>query len=749
MIRFAGRGLAGYVLSYIALVCVALLVVGIVVYGTFFRSMEREIAGTSVSLLKQVRDVTDARMMDMNRIAQLIAGDPDLVSDVPASEGYRMGQKVRSLAKFKAANGFAGEIAVYFRGKSGDRMYAASGMYELDSFFGEAYRYAHWDSDSFQAEFGQLRQPFLRPLEPVTLNGVETRNRATYLYPLPLNASRPYGVILFQIDEREWSGMIRNVLKNDAGYSYIADDRGRLIAYAAERGKEGEAASLLARLPGDLPRDGVRTVTLDGERLFVTRIVSGYNGWAFVSVLPAERALGPVIRSRDVFAVSVLGVLLVSVLLSFVLGARQYRAERKLHTVIKSQSRIVMEKALLDLIRGKSKTSDETPPPFEPVLDFPYGRFVVVQLLIDHYGQYGHIPVGGARPGAAVMTLSLKNVLEELSGDLGQGSTLEGMEPGGIILVLNLKESCGVEQVKELTDKANGFLEQHFRFTFTAGIGCICGDVDLLYKSYLEANYAARSRYLLGGGKTFVYASLRENEPGRYRYPFDLHPLLSAAIRKGDKDEADSRIREIVASLSGQPLDVDMGERLSFDLVHTIMKTLAESGIELPEEAAASLTELFATRFETIAELESAVIKFCRGVCDDIASRKESKNAGLLEQALAFIDEHYADGSLSSEGIADRLGVSRSYLSRYFKDQTGSPLMQYVDGIRMTKAKQLLIGTDLKIKDIVEQVGLTDPNNFFRKFKKREGVTPLEYRGSRGGGEAGAASGDGAGTIRS
>lgn len=746
MIRFAGRGLAGYVLSYIALVCLALFVVGIVVYGTFFRSMEREIAETSVSMLKQVRDVTDARMMDMNRIAQLIASDPDLVSDVPASEGYRMGQKVRSLAKFKAANGFAGEIAVYFRGKSGDRIYAASGMYELDSFFGEAYRYAHWDLDAFQAEFGQLREPLLRPLEPVTLNGVETRNRATYLYPLPLNASRPYGVILFQIDEREWSGMIRNVLKNEAGYSYIADDRGRLIAYASERGKEEEAASLFARLPGDLPRDGVRTVALDGGKLFVTRIVSGYNGWSFVSILPAEQALGSVIRSRDVFAVSVLGVLLVSVLLSFVLGARQYRTERELQTVIKSQSRIVMEKALLDWIRGKSKEPDETVQSFAPpVLEFPHDRFAVVQLLIDHYGR---VSVGGIRSGEAVMMLSLKNVLEELAGDLGQGYTLDGSEPGGVVLVLSLKEDCGAEPIKELADKANGFLERHFRYTFTAGIGCIYGNADLLYKSFLEANYAARSRYLHGGGKTFVYASLQEHVPGQYRYPFDLHLQLSAAIRKGDKEEAGSRIREIVAGLSGQPLDIDMGERLSFDLVHTVMKTLAESGVELPEEAAASLTKLFAARFETIAELETAVIGFCRGVCDDIASRKESKNAGLLEQALAYIDGHYTDAGLSSEGIADTLGVSRSYLSRYFKDQTGIPLMQYVDGIRMTKAKELLIGTDLKIKDIVERVGLTDPNNFFRKFKKREGVTPLEYRSARGGGREGA-SGDGAGTGHS
>ncbi|RKN62073.1 helix-turn-helix domain-containing protein [Paenibacillus ginsengarvi] len=727
MIRYAGRGLVGYALSYVALVCVALLIVGVVVYGTFIRSMEQEIAGTSVSMLKQVRDVTDSRMMDMNRIAQLIASDPDLVSDVPASEGYRMGEKVRSLAKFKAANSFAGEIAVYFRGKSGDRLFAASGMYELASFFQEAYRYANWSADSFLADFSELRQPVLRPLEPVTLNGVETRNRATYLYPLPLHASRPYGVILFQIDEREWSGMIRGVLNNEAGYSYIADDRGRLVAYAAERDREEESAALALRLPGDLPRDGVRTVSLDGEKLFVARIVSDYNGWSFVSILPAERALGPVIRSRNVFALCVLGVLAVSVLLSFVFGARQYRTERKLHTVIKSQARIVMEKELLDLIRGKTRDHDDKEPPFAPVLEFTFDRYIVAQLLIDRYKQAALV---GSRSEPAVMLLSLKNVLEELAGDLGQGWTLEGMEPGGIILLLNVREDCTVEDVKELADKANAFLEQHFRFTCTAGIGCLYEEADLVYKSYLEANYAARSRYLRGGGQSFVYESLREHEHEQdpYRYRYELHPLLSAAIRKGDKDEASLRIGEIVASLSGQRLDVDMGERLSFDLVHTIMKTLSEAGIVLPDQAAAALTELFATRFETIAELEAAVIKFCQGVCDDIASRKESKNVELLEQALAFIGEFYTDGSLSAEGIADRLGVSRSYLSRYFKDQTGSPLMQYVDGLRMTKAKELLAETDLKIKEIVELVGLTDPNNFFRKFKKREGLTPQEYR---------------------
>lgn len=709
-----------YALSYLVLVCVALLIVGVMVYGTFGSAMEREIDAAALSMLKQVRDATDARMMDMNRIAQQIAANPDLISDVPASEGYRMGEMVRSLAGYKAANGFAGEIAVYYRIKSDDKVYAASGMYSIESFFDHAYRYRDWGSESFLREVGELRRPLFRPLEPVVLNGVETRNVATYLYPLPLNANRPYGVILFQIDERELGGMIRNVLKDEAGYAFIADERGAAIAYAAESGKEHEAATLLGRLPDFGFFEGARTLKLDGEKMFAARIVSAYNGWTYLSLVPANRALLPVHRSRTVFTWSVLGILLLGTVLSFVFAARNYRKEQRLQTVIKSQERIVKEKELLDLIRGRAK------PPDQRGLSFPYGQFAVVQFLIDDYRR---IAGANSKSGMHIIKLSLTNVLEELSGDLGQGYVLEWVEPGGVVLVLNLKDEKGTAHMRALAEEANRFFERYFRFTLTAGIGGVYRETGLLYKSFLEANYAARYRYLQGGGKTFVHDDIHRQETGDIRYPYDAYPLLAAAIRKGDKTEARQRIADITERLAMErSLTVEMAEHLSFDIVHTVMKTLTEAGIELKDDAAGSMAELFAGQFETLTELEEAVVRFCDEVCDDIAMRKESKNVGLLADALAFVHERYADGTLSLDMLADNLGVSRSYLSRYFKDQTGTPLMQYVDSLRMAKAKELLRDTDLNIKTIVGQVGLVDPNNFFRKFKKSEGITPAEYR---------------------
>ena len=67
-------------------------------------------------------------------------------------------------------------------------------------------------------------------------------------------------------------------------------------------------------------------------------------------------------------------------------------------------------------------------------------------------------------------------------------------------------------------------------------------------------------------------------------------------------------------------------------------------------------------------------------------------------------------------------------MSRFFKQETGCSFIQYITMIRMDCAKELLINSDMQIKDIVAQIGYIDVANFVRKFKTYEGVTPGQYR---------------------
>ena len=78
--------------------------------------------------------------------------------------------------------------------------------------------------------------------------------------------------------------------------------------------------------------------------------------------------------------------------------------------------------------------------------------------------------------------------------------------------------------------------------------------------------------------------------------------------------------------------------------------------------------------------------------------------------------------------MAYDMNLSASYISRFFKFQTGYTISNYLDNLRLDKAKKLLKETELSLKEILDSIGYVDPTNFIRKFKKSEGLTPMQYR---------------------
>ena len=71
------------------------------------------------------------------------------------------------------------------------------------------------------------------------------------------------------------------------------------------------------------------------------------------------------------------------------------------------------------------------------------------------------------------------------------------------------------------------------------------------------------------------------------------------------------------------------------------------------------------------------------------------------------------------------------YFSKLFKEEMGQSFIEYVTGIRMEKAKELLSKTDKSMKEICNEIGYADPNYFSRTFKKNVGFTPTEFKEKR------------------
>ena len=102
-----------------------------------------------------------------------------------------------------------------------------------------------------------------------------------------------------------------------------------------------------------------------------------------------------------------------------------------------------------------------------------------------------------------------------------------------------------------------------------------------------------------------------------------------------------------------------------------------------------------------------------------------------INSMIRFIEEHYRE-DISAADLSERFGLSASYISSLLKTALGVRYSDYVAGLRLNHAKELLATTHMTVKDITVECGWYSQSYFTKLFIEREGCTPVEYRKSFG-----------------
>lgn len=105
----------------------------------------------------------------------------------------------------------------------------------------------------------------------------------------------------------------------------------------------------------------------------------------------------------------------------------------------------------------------------------------------------------------------------------------------------------------------------------------------------------------------------------------------------------------------------------------------------------------------------------------------EKNNWGKILPVRDYMEKNYKY-PITLDELADLICVSKSYLCRTFKEAYGITPVSYLLKVRINKAKQLLISTDMKIKLLCQETGFNDTSYFCMIFKRMEGMTPDEFR---------------------
>jgi len=129
---------------------------------------------------------------------------------------------------------------------------------------------------------------------------------------------------------------------------------------------------------------------------------------------------------------------------------------------------------------------------------------------------------------------------------------------------------------------------------------------------------------------------------------------------------------------------------------------------------------------ETIATLSYQII------AQIIAKEKSKKFSGkeietTIQTAKALMVDRI-DQQINSEELSHELGVGYSWFRRMFRHYTGLSPTQYFLQLKLNKAKELLVGTSLSIKEIAVITGFDSQYYFSKFFKKRIGMSPIQLR---------------------
>jgi len=143
--------------------------------------------------------------------------------------------------------------------------------------------------------------------------------------------------------------------------------------------------------------------------------------------------------------------------------------------------------------------------------------------------------------------------------------------------------------------------------------------------------------------------------------------------------------------------------------------------------------ESYIREYETMRELNMfahnrlRVMGMFYGMLDRLVHEESGENSALT-YALDFIENHYRDAELTNQVLADRVGISEIYLRQLFRKQMGTSPKQYIIGLRIEKAKQLLCESSDSVTDISAECGFSSIYHFCRAFREAVSLTPTEYR---------------------
>ncbi|ASS69118.1 response regulator [Paenibacillus sp. RUD330] len=496
-----------------------------------------------------------------------------------------------------------------------------------------------------------------------------------------------------------------------------------------------EALSLIDGLNGavDLVITDVKMPEMDGLELIRelgksyscrTLLISGFDDFVYVQAALREGALDYILKpvDRDQFRSSMTQ-----------LGDTIRNDRFKLHKQAETEreaEKLKKSRQVQTLSYIASANIDSTALGYG-VDEFPKGSYLLLLVRLDA------MPVKTRAYTSrdwkayyyALENIVAETVESEMLGSGRMGWSFLGAESDfWVLLHFPPHEEEIRRTVEGVAEQIRVSIQTFTPFTATIAYGDRIEDLHLLPEARRQAMALVNFRFLHGGNQVFHCAPpLGEPLSGpQEKEVMALTQKLKRYVDQCSGKEALEAVRSLFGLLEKIPSPAHLQASVmnAVILLHTAWletKLGIGEGISIEDEIRK------VKRANSLQELKAGVVSLTERVLDEIRSARRSGSSKPVELAKQWIREHLAE-EVTIKKIADHVYLNPTYLSEYFKLQTGETILDYLTTQRMEKARELLGDPELRLQDLSGKVGYQDVKYFSRLFKQKTGMTPSAYR---------------------
>ncbi len=728
-----------FFMSYLVILLPTILLF-IFLSNSFIKSLEIEIQSNNRMQLQQLSNQFEQEIKALSDISDRISVDIALSNFSMNSNEYTALKGINELKKYKAGNTFIHDLFICY---GEEDIFSNLGRNDLDVY---AQHVIGLDDESYSLLKRALYEEKFRGLSVLSKSNQARSSAPVYiLYYCPISYQSAINAetVGFLIDVKKLQYLMDITLRDYNGFANIVFDSGTVAAEV--NNTDNDSSELLQYIGKDRP--GTYEFNYKNTPYILMSIYSEKLGCYFNIAIETREIYNSLAQVRKASILVFVLLIVVSVIIAVRLTVTNYRPIKKLRDTLPNKSisnnakneLIAIQNAISNTVYENESLSKKLVE-YRPILLQQTNTLLYSGVLKDEEFLARMIKLNGIQfynryycvcsvsvPKAdrtTVMNLldKFNDICELLCCDISYPTKLEDGSMVAIMLNINdedktrlIRSGLGEEMLKAIRE--SGYQNSKI------GFGKVYDAMTMVSQSYMEAIVALEGCVAPSDSEAVIFfEKMAQMDTLTFWFAKEDQMEFINALKQRDMDKILSGFHKIITTVADMHLSKDMLRFVCYNIIHIVFDTLLEMNL-----IQVFTPHLLALNFRSLEDFSGEMKALFGAVCHT-KEEQQPCNKKLRDDLLDYIHKNYKNSGLALDSIAKEFNISKFYLSRFFKENTGEKYIDYLSGLRIQEAKRLLKEENLSIKDVIQHVGYFDVASFNKKFKRAVGISAREYK---------------------